>query len=176
MRFYDAIAVVPGHPAGHRLVSVLGSGPISVAYALAFATVPTLRAEDGRGWDRARREMWSRARASGRAEAASAGATCCRMRSRHLLIRSVCRWFAVPGGSPTLTFLGGPRATAAVVGWQMNERRATYAPPMVRQILGPGVGLMLLGLNCLSDALRMRSTRGAVTLETIRHGVGSVNT
>src|SRR5437870_528015 len=41
MRIFDALLSFPAILLGIGVVSVLGSGPLSVAYALAFATVPT---------------------------------------------------------------------------------------------------------------------------------------
>src|SRR5207248_3247401 len=41
MRLYDALLSFPAILLGIGVVSVLGTGPFSVAYALAFATVPT---------------------------------------------------------------------------------------------------------------------------------------
>lgn len=126
MRFYDALLSFPAILLGIGVVSVLGSGPISVAYALAFATVPTFA-----------RLMRARVLTE---------------REREYVVAARC--IGARGVRPDVSRPRHPAADA-IVGWHA-EREPSLPPhrPLVRQFLRLALALLLLGLNCLSDALR----------------------
>ncbi len=157
MRFYDALLSFPAILLGIGVVSVLGSGPLSVAYALAFATVPTFaRLMRARVLTEREREYVVAARCIG----ARAG----RIMWRHVLPNAVAplliqislsMGFAVLAES-ALTFLGlGTQPPLPSWGGMLNESRAYLrTAPWFGIFSGLALALLLLGLNCLSDALR----------------------
>src|SRR5258708_32703152 len=157
MRFYDALLSFPAILLGIGVVSVLGSGPLSVAYALAFATVPTFaRLMRARVLTEREREYVVAARCIG----ARSG----RIMSGHvppnavapLLIQiSLSMGFAVLADS-ALTFVGlGTQPPMPAWGGMLNESRAYLrTAPWFGIFSGLALALLLLGLNCLSDALR----------------------
>ena len=157
MRIYDALLSFPAILLGIGVVSVLGSGPLSVAYALAVATIPTFaRLMRARVLTEREREYVVAARCIG----AKSG----RIMSQHVLPNAVApliiqislsMGFAVLAES-ALTFLGlGTQPPNPSWGGMLNESRAYLRTAPYFGIF-PGVALatLLLGLNFLSDALR----------------------
>ncbi len=157
MRFYDALLSFPAILLGIGVVSVLGSGPLSVAYALAFATVPTFaRLMRARVLTEREREYVVAARCIG----ARSG----RIMWSHVLPNAVApliiqvslsMGFAVLAES-ALTFLGlGTQPPLPSWGGMLNESRAYLrSAPWFGSFSGLALGLLLFGLNSLSDALR----------------------
>src|SRR3982074_1093039 len=126
MRFYDALLSFPAILLGIGVVSVLGSGPLSVAYALAVATVPTFaRVMRARVLTERERDYVLAARCI--------GARAARIMWRHvlpnamapLLIQiSLSMGFAILAES-ALTFLGlGTQPPMPSWGGMLNESRA----------------------------------------------------
>jgi peptide/nickel transport system permease protein len=157
MRFYDALLSFPAILLGIGVVSVLGSGPLSVGYALAIATVPTFaRLMRARVLSEREREYVLAARCIGARDE--------RIMRRHvlpnamapLLIQiSLSMGFAVLAES-ALTFLGvGTQPPMPSWGGMLNESRAYLrTAPGFGIFPGLALALLLLGLNFLSDALR----------------------
>jgi peptide/nickel transport system permease protein len=157
MRAYDALLSFPAILLGIGVVSVLGSGPLSVAYALAVATVPTFA-----------RLMRSRVLTEREREyvvaAKCIGARSGRIMWLHVLPNAVApliiqislsMGFAVLAES-ALTFLGlGTQPPLPSWGGMLNESRAYLrTAPSFGIFPGVALAMLLLGLNCLSDALR----------------------
>jgi len=157
MRFFDALLSFPAILLGIGVVSVLGAGPFSVAYALAFATVPTFaRLMRARVLTEREREYVVAARCIG----ARAG----RIMWLHVLPNAVAplliqislsMGFAVLAES-ALTFLGlGTQPPMPSWGGMLNESRAYLrTAPWFGIFPGVALALLLLGLNLLTDALR----------------------
>src|SRR5579864_392833 len=157
MRFFDALLSFPAILLGIGVVSVLGAGPFSVAYALAFATVPTFaRLMRARVLTEREREYVVAARCIG----ARAG----RIMWLHVLPNAVAplliqislsMGFAVLAES-ALTFLGlGTQPPTPSWGGMLNESRAYLrTAPWFGIFPGVALALLLLGLNLLTDALR----------------------
>jgi peptide/nickel transport system permease protein len=157
MRLYDALLSFPAILLGIGVVSVLGSGPLSVACALAIATVPTFaRLMRARVLTERERDYVLAARCI--------GARAARIMWQHvlpnamapLLIQiSLSMGFAILAES-ALTFLGlGTQPPMPSWGGMLNESRA-YLRTAPSFGIFPGLALasLLLGLNFLSDALR----------------------
>jgi peptide/nickel transport system permease protein len=157
MRFFDALLSFPAILLGIGVVSVLGSGPYSVAFALAVATVPTFA-----------RLMRSRVLTEREREyvvaAKCIGARSGRIMRRHVLPNAVApliiqislsMGFAVLAES-ALTFLGlGTQPPMPSWGGMLNESRAYLrTAPWFGIFPGAALALLLLGLNLVSDALR----------------------
>jgi peptide/nickel transport system permease protein len=157
MRFYDALLSFPAILLGIAVVSVLGTGLLSVAYALAIASLPTFA-----------RLMRSRVLAERERDYVLA-ARCCGAPDRRimwlhvlpnavapLLIQiSLAMGFSVLAES-ALSFLGlGTQPPDPSWGSMLNESRA-YLRTSPGFGIFPGVALatLLLGLNFLADALR----------------------
>lgn len=157
MRLYDALLSFPAILLGIGVVSVLGSGPLSVGYALAIATVPTFaRLMRARVLSEREREYVLAARCIGARDG--------RIMQRHvlpnamapLLIQiSLSMGFAVLAES-ALTFLGvGTQPPMPSWGGMLNDSRAYLrTAPGFGIFPGLALALLLLGLNFLSDALR----------------------
>jgi peptide/nickel transport system permease protein len=157
MRFYDALLSFPAILLGIGIVSVLGSGPLSVGYALAIATIPTFaRLMRARVLTEREREYVLAARCIG----ARAG----RIMQLHVLPNAVAplliqislsMGFAVLAES-ALTFLGmGTQPPNPSWGGMLNDSRAYLrTAPGFGIFPGAALALLLLGLNFLSDALR----------------------
>ena len=157
MRFYDALLSFPAILLGIGVVSVLGAGSLSVAFALAIATVPNFaRLMRARVLTEREREYVVAARCIG----AQAG----RIMRQHVLPNAVAplliqislsMGFAVLAES-ALTFLGlGTRPPDPSWGGMLNESRAYLrTAPSFGIFPGVALALLLLGLNFLSDALR----------------------
>ena len=157
MRLFDALLSFPAILLGIGVVSVLGTGPLSVAYALAFATVPTFaRLMRARVLTEREREYVVAARC--------VGARAARIMWLHVLPNAVAplliqislsMGFAVLAES-ALTFLGlGTQPPQPSWGGMLNESRAYLrTAPWFGIFPGLALALLLLGLNFLSDALR----------------------
>ena len=157
MRFYDALLSFPAILLGIAVVSIIGTGMISVAYALAIASLPTFA-----------RLMRSRVLAERERDYVLA-ARCCGAPDRRimylhvlpnavapLLIQiSLAMGFSVLAES-ALSFLGlGTQPPDPSWGSMLNESRA-YLRTAPGFGIFPGLALatLLLGLNFLADALR----------------------
>jgi peptide/nickel transport system permease protein len=157
MRFYDALLSFPAILLGIAVVSVLGTGMLSVAYALAIASLPTFA-----------RLMRSRVLAERERDYVLA-ARCCGAPDRRimwlhvlpnavapLLIQiSLAMGFSVLAES-ALSFLGlGTQPPNPSWGAMLNESRAYLrTSPGFGIFPGAALALLLLGLNFLADALR----------------------
>jgi peptide/nickel transport system permease protein len=157
MRFYDALLSFPAILLGIAVVSVLGTGMLSVAYALAIASLPTFA-----------RLMRSRVLAERERDYVLA-ARCCGAADRRimwlhvlpnavapLLIQiSLAMGFSVLAES-ALSFLGlGTQPPDPSWGSMLNESRAYLRTvPTFGVFPGAALALLLLGLNFLADALR----------------------
>jgi peptide/nickel transport system permease protein len=157
MRMFDALLSFPAILLGVGVVSVLGSGALSVAYALAVATVPTFaRLMRARVLSERDREYVVAAQCVG----ARAG----RIMWLHVLPNAIApliiqvslsMGFAVLAES-ALTFLGlGTQPPLPSWGGMLNESRAYLrTAPWFGIFPGMALAVLLLGLNFLSDALR----------------------
>ncbi len=157
MRFYDALLSFPAILLGIAVVSVLGTGMLSVAYALAIASLPTFA-----------RLMRSRVLAERERDYVLA-ARCCGSSDRRimwlhvlpnavapLLIQiSLAMGFSVLAES-ALSFLGlGTQPPYPSWGAMLNESRAYLrTAPGFGIFPGAALAILLLGLNFLADALR----------------------
>jgi peptide/nickel transport system permease protein len=157
MRLYDALLSFPAILLGIGVVSVLGAGPLSVAYALAFATVPTFaRLMRARVLTEREREYVVAARCIGARPGRIMWGHVLPNAIAPLLIQiSLSMGFAVLAES-ALTFLGlGTQPPMPSWGGMLNESRAYLrTAPWFGIFPGLALALLLLGLNFLSDALR----------------------
>jgi ABC-type dipeptide/oligopeptide/nickel transport system permease subunit len=157
MRFYDALLSFPAILLGIGVVSVLGSGPLSVGYALAFATVPTFaRLMRARVLSERERDYVLAARCIGARDGRIMRLHVLPNAMAPLLIQiSLSMGFAVLAES-ALTFLGlGTQPPMPSWGGMLNESRAYLrTAPGFGIFPGLALALLLLGLNFLSDALR----------------------
>jgi len=157
MRFYDALLSFPAILLGIAVVSVLGTGTLTVSYAIAIAATPTFA-----------RLMRSRVLAERERDyvlaARCIGARDNRIMWQHvlpnaispLLIQiSLAMGFSVLAES-ALSFLGlGTQPPQPSWGAMLNESRAYLrTAPGFGIFPGVALALLLLGLNFLSDALR----------------------
>jgi peptide/nickel transport system permease protein len=157
MRIYDALLSFPAILLGIGIVTVLGSGPLSVSLALAFATLPTFaRLMRARVLAERQREYILAARCIGARDG--------RIMWQHVLPNAVAplliqisltMGFAVLAES-ALSFLGlGTQPPNPSWGAMLNESRAYLrTAPGFGIFPGLALALLLLGLNFLSDALR----------------------
>ena len=157
MRLFDALLSFPAILLGIGVVSMLGSGPLPVAYALAVATVPTFaRLMRARVLSEREREYVVAARCIG----ARAG----RIMWQHVLPNAIAplliqislsMGFAILAES-ALTFLGlGTQPPTPSWGGMLNESRAYLrTAPWFGIFPGLALALLLLGLNLVTDALR----------------------
>jgi peptide/nickel transport system permease protein len=157
MRIYDAVLSFPAILLGIAVVSVLGTGMLSVAYALALASLPTFA-----------RLMRSRVLAERERDYVLA-ARCCGAKDQRimwlhvlpnavapLLIQiSLAMGFSVLAES-ALSFLGlGTQPPDPSWGSMLNESRAYLrTAPYFGIFPGLALAILLLGLNFLADALR----------------------
>ena len=157
MRFFDALLSFPAILLGIGVVSVLGAGPFSVAYALAFATVPTFaRLMRSRVLTEREREYVVAARCIGARSGRIMWLHVLPNAVAPLLIQiSLSMGFAVLAES-ALTFLGlGTQPPLPSWGGMLNESRAYLrTAPWFGIFPGLALALLLLGLNLLTDALR----------------------
>jgi peptide/nickel transport system permease protein len=157
MRFYDALLSFPAILLGIAVVSVLGTGMLSVAYALAIASLPTFaRLMRSRVLAERERDYVLAARASGARDQ--------RIMWVHVLPNAVAplviqialaMGFSVLAES-ALSFLGlGTQPPNPSWGAMLNESRAYLrTSPGFGIFPGMALAILLLGLNFLSDALR----------------------
>ena len=157
MRFYDALLAFPGILLGIAVVTVLGPGMFSVAYALALGATPvfarlarsTVIAERGKDYVLAARAI---------------GARDGRIMWRHVLPNSVAPLifnlaaaigFAVLAESG-LSFLGlGTRPPEPSWGGMLADARGYLrAAPWYGIMPGVALALLLLALHYIADALR----------------------
>lgn len=157
MGIYDALLAFPAILLGIGVVSVLGTGMLSVAYALAIASLPIFA-----------RLMRSRVLAERERDyvlaAQCIGAPARRIMGQHVLPNaisplivqiSLAMAFSVLAES-ALSFLGlGTQPPQPSWGSMLNESRAYLrTAPGFGIFPGMALALLLLGLNFLSDALR----------------------
>jgi ABC-type dipeptide/oligopeptide/nickel transport system permease subunit len=157
MRLFDALLSFPAILLGIGVVSVIGSGPLSVAYALAIASAPYFaRLMRARVLTEREREYVVAARCIG----AQSG----RIMLQHVLPNAIAplliqislsMGFAILAES-ALTFLGlGTQPPLPSWGGMLNESRAYLrTAPWFGIFPGLALALLLLGLNMLTDALR----------------------
>ena len=157
MRCFDALLSFPAILLGIGVVSVLGTGPFSVAYALAFATVPNFaRLMRARVLTEREREYIVAARCIGARSGRIMWLHVLPNAVAPLLIQiSLSMGFAVLAES-ALTFLGlGTQPPMPSWGGMLNESRAYLRTAAWFGIFpGLALALLLLGLNMLTDSLR----------------------
>ena len=157
MRTFDALLSFPAILLGIGVVSVLGGGPLSVAIALAVATIPNFaRLMRARVLSEREREYVVAARCIGARSGRVMGVHVLPNAIAPLLIQiSLTMGFAVLAES-ALTFLGlGTHPPTPSWGGMLNESRAYLrTAPWFGIFPGLALALLLLGLNFLTDALR----------------------
>jgi peptide/nickel transport system permease protein len=157
MRTFDALLSFPAILLGIGVVSVLGGGPLSVAIALAVATIPNFaRLMRARVLSEREREYVVAARCIGARSGRVMGVHVLPNAIAPLLIQiSLTMGFAVLAES-ALTFLGlGTQPPTPSWGGMLNESRAYLrTAPWFGIFPGLALALLLLGLNFLTDALR----------------------
>jgi len=157
MRLFDALLSFPAILLGIGVVSVLGGGPLSVAIALAVATIPNFaRLMRARVLSEREREYVVAARCIGARSGRVMGVHVLPNAIAPLLIQiSLTMGFAVLAES-ALTFLGlGTQPPTPSWGGMLNESRAYLrTAPWFGIFPGLALALLLLGLNFLTDALR----------------------
>jgi peptide/nickel transport system permease protein len=157
MRFYDALLSFPAILLGIAVVSVIGTGTLTVSYAIAIAATPTFA-----------RLMRSRVLAERERDyvlaAQCLGAGDNRIMWLHVLPNAVsplliqislAMGFSVLAES-ALSFLGlGTQPPQPSWGAMLNESRAYLrTAPWFGIFPGVALAMLLLGLNFLSDAMR----------------------
>jgi peptide/nickel transport system permease protein len=157
MRTYDALLSFPAILLGIGVVSVLGAGPVSVAWALAIATIPTFaRLMRARVLTEREREYVVAAQCIGAKSGRIMWLHVLPNAIAPLLIQiSLSMGFAVLAES-ALTFLGlGTQPPLPSWGGMLNESRAYLrTAPWFGIFPGLALAMLLLGLNLLTDALR----------------------
>jgi peptide/nickel transport system permease protein len=157
MRFYDALLSCPAILLGIAVVSVLGTGMLSVAYALAIASLPSFaRLMRSRVIAERERDYVLAARCCGAADQRIMWLHVLPNAIAPLLIQiSLAMGFSVLAES-ALSFLGlGTQPPDPSWGTMLNESRAYLRTvPTFGIFPGLALALLLLGLNFLSDALR----------------------
>jgi peptide/nickel transport system permease protein len=157
MRFYDALLSFPAILLGIAVVSILGPGMFTVAYALAIASLPGFaRLMRSRVLAERERDYVLAARCIGAKDTRIMGVHVLPNAIAPLLIQiSLAMAFSVLAES-ALSFLGlGTQPPQPSWGTMLNESRA-YLRTSPGFGIFPGVALamLLLGLNFFSDALR----------------------
>jgi len=157
MRFYDALLAFPAILLGIGIVSVLGPGMMSVAYALAVASLPTFaRLMRSRVLSERERDYVLAARCIGAHDSRIMGVHVLPNAISPLLVQiSLTMAFAVLAES-ALSFLGlGTQPPQPSWGSMLNESRAYLrTAPWFGIFPGVALALLLFGLNFFSDALR----------------------
>lgn len=157
MRFYDALLSFPAILLGVAVVSVLGAGMLSVAYALAIASLPSFaRLMRSRVLSERERDYVLAARCCGAADRRIMWFHVLPNAVAPLLIQvSLAMGFSVLAES-ALSFLGlGTQPPDPSWGSMLNESRAYLrTSPAFGIFPGVALALLLLGLNFLADALR----------------------
>ena len=157
MRFYDALLSFPAILLGVGVVAVLGPGMLSVAYALAIASLPGFaRLMRSRVLTERERDYVLAAKCIGATDARIMGVHVLPNAIAPLLIQiSLAMAFSVLAES-ALSFLGlGTQPPQPSWGTMLNESRA-YLRTAPGFGIFPGIALasLLLGLNFFADALR----------------------
>jgi peptide/nickel transport system permease protein len=157
MRFYDALLAFPAILLGIGVISVLGTGMLSVAYALAIASLPIFaRLMRSRVLAERERDYVLAARCIGASDSRIMGAHVLPNAMSPLIVQiSLAMAFSVLAES-ALSFLGlGTQPPQPSWGTMLNESRAYLrTAPGFGIFPGIALALLLLGLNFLSDALR----------------------
>jgi peptide/nickel transport system permease protein len=157
MRFYDALLSFPAILLGIGVVSILGPGLYSVAYALAVASLPGFaRLMRSRVLAERERDYVLAARCIGATDSRIMGIHVLPNAMAPLLIQiSLAMAFSVLAES-ALSFLGlGTQPPQPSWGTMLNESRAYLrTAPGFGIFPGIALALLLLGLNFFSDALR----------------------
>jgi peptide/nickel transport system permease protein len=157
MRFYDALLSFPAILLGIGVVSILGPGLYSVAYALAVASLPGFaRLMRSRVLAERERDYVLAARCIGATDSRIMGIHVLPNAIAPLLIQiSLAMAFSVLAES-ALSFLGlGTQPPQPSWGTMLNESRAYLrTAPGFGIFPGIALALLLLGLNFFSDALR----------------------
>jgi peptide/nickel transport system permease protein len=157
MRIYDALLAFPAILLGIGVVSVLGPGLLSVAYALAVASLPTFaRLMRSRVLAERERDYVLAARCIGASAGRIMGVHVLPNAISPLLVQiSLAMAFSVLAES-ALSFLGlGSQPPQPSWGTMLNESRAYLrTAPGFGIFPGIALALLLLGLNFFSDALR----------------------
>jgi peptide/nickel transport system permease protein len=157
MRFYDALLSFPAILLGIAVVSVLGTGMLSVAYALAIASLPGFaRLMRSRVLAERERDYVLAARCCGASDQRIMWLHVLPNAIAPLLIQiSLAMGFSVLAES-ALSFLGlGTQPPDPSWGAMLNESRAYLRTvPTFGVFPGLALALLRLGLNFLSDALR----------------------
>jgi peptide/nickel transport system permease protein len=157
MRFYDALLSFPAILLGIGVVSILGPGMFSVAYALAVASLPGFaRLMRSRVLAERERDYVLAARCIGAGDTRIMGVHVLPNAIAPLLIQiSLAMAFSVLAES-ALSFLGlGTQPPQPSWGTMLNESRAYLrTAPGFGIFPGVALALLLLGLNFFSDALR----------------------
>ena len=157
MRLYDALLAFPGILLAILIISVLGAGQATVAYALALGSIP--------GYARLMRSRVFQEREKDYVLAAqTVGATARRVMFVHVLpnavaplvyVMALTMGFAVLAES-SLSFLGlGTQPPIPSWGAMLTEARPNLRDAPLNSIFpGTCIALLLLSLNFLADALR----------------------
>jgi peptide/nickel transport system permease protein len=157
MRFYDALLSFPAILLGIAVVSVLGTGMLSVAYALAIASLPTFaRLMRSRVLTERERDYVLAAQCCGASDTRIMWLHVLPNAVAPLLIQiSLAMGFSVLAES-ALSFLGlGTQPPDPSWGSMLNESRAYLRTvPTFGIFPGAALAILLLGLNFLADALR----------------------
>ena len=157
MRFYDALLSFPAILLGIGVISVLGTGMLSVAYALAIASLPIFaRLMRSRVLAERERDYVLAARCLGAPDARIMGLHVLPNAMSPLIVQiSLAMAFSVLAES-ALSFLGlGTQPPQPSWGTMLNESRAYLrTAPGFGIFPGIALALLLLGHNFLSDALR----------------------
>jgi peptide/nickel transport system permease protein len=157
MRIFDALLSFPAILLGIGVVSVLGAGPLSVAWALAIATIPAFaRLMRARVLTERERDYVLAAECIGAKSGRIMWVHVLPNAIAPLLIQiSLTMGFAVLAES-ALTFLGlGTQPPLPSWGGMLNESRAYLrTAPWFGIFPGVALAMLLLGLNLVTDALR----------------------
>jgi len=157
MRIFDALLSFPAILLGIGVVSVLGAGPLSVAWALAIATIPAFaRLMRARVLTEREREYVIAAECIGAGSGRIMWLHVLPNAIAPLLIQiSLTIGFAVLAES-ALTFLGlGTQPPLPSWGGMLNESRAYLrTAPWFGIFPGVALAMLLFGLNAVTDALR----------------------
>lgn len=157
MRFYDALLAFPAILLGIGVITVLGTGMITVAYALAIASLPIFaRLMRSRVLAERERDYVLAARCLGARDTRIMGLHVLPNAMSPLIVQiSLAMAFSVLAES-ALSFLGlGTQPPQPSWGTMLNESRAYLrTAPGFGIFPGVALALLLLGLNFLSDALR----------------------
>ena len=157
MRFYDALLSFPAILLGIAVVSVIGTGTLTVSYAIAIAATPTFaRLMRSRVLAERERDYVLAAQCIGAGDNRIMWVHVLPNAVSPLLIQiSLAMGFSVLAES-ALSFLGlGTQPPQPSWGAMLNESRAYLrTAPWFGIFPGVALAMLLLGLNFLSDAMR----------------------